>query len=233
MRNPLKLTTSILLAGAALFAAACNSGEMRRNPGKTYAPDMTYSRAYDYYNHNPNFADGYTARIPVTGTVARGHDLPDHLVEGDTNAYKTFSTSMKFSADQLKEGKRIYNIYCGICHGTGLDGNGPLYNGGNGKFAAAPANFKLEKYLAMPVGQMYAAVKFGKNAMGSYASQLDIHQRWMVIAYIKQFQSQNGGSAFTMGSGKSASDSTGTATPGGADSTADRSPVENVTGVKS
>ena len=51
----------------------------------------------------------------------------------------------------------------------------------------------------MPVGQMYAAVKYGKNMMGSYASQLDIKQRWMIIAYIKKIQSANGGDAFTLG----------------------------------
>jgi mono/diheme cytochrome c family protein len=218
MAKNYKLTTSIVLA-ASILAAACNSnGEKHRTPGRIYAPDMTYSRAYDYYNANPNFADGHTARIPVQGTVARGHELPDHMVEGDTNGYKSFTTTARFDEAQLGEGKRLYNIYCGICHGTNLDGNGPLYNGGNGKFAAAPANFKLEKYLNMPVGQMYAAIKFGKNAMGSYASQLDIHQRWMVIAYIKQAQSQNGGAAFTMGTaavkpgggtGKLQSDTTG------------------------
>ena len=62
-----------------------------------------------------------------------------------------------------------------------------------------PANFKDAKYLHMPVGQMYAAAKYGKNMMGSYASQLDVKQRWQVIAYIKQVQSQNGGDAFTLG----------------------------------
>lgn len=51
----------------------------------------------------------------------------------------------------------------------------------------------------MPVGQMYAAIKYGKNMMGSYGSQLDIKQRWMVLAYIKKMQSTNGGDAFTLG----------------------------------
>jgi hypothetical protein len=35
--------------------------------------------------------------------------------------------------------------------------------------------------------------------MGSYAAQLDIHQRWLVIAYIKKQQAGKGGDAFTMG----------------------------------
>lgn len=190
---------SIVVAGllVGLGLAACNSGNMRRNPGKIYAPDMTYSRAYDAYTANPNFADSQTSRLPVAGTVAMGHELPDHLVEGDTNAYKTFSTSLRFNEAEMAEGARLYNIYCGICHGTNLDGQGPLF--ASGKFAAMPANFKDAKYLHMPVGTMYAAVKFGKNAMGSYASQLDVKQRWMVIAYIKKKQAENGGDAFTMG----------------------------------
>lgn len=192
-------TKSIVVAGllTGLSLAACNSGDMRRNPGKIYAPDMTYSRAYDAYTSNPNFADSQSSRLPVAGTVARGHELPDHLVEGDTNAYKTFTTSLRFSEAQLNEGGRLFNIYCGICHGTNLDGQGPLYT--SGKFAAMPANFKDAKYLHMPVGQMYAGIKFGKNMMGSYAGQLDIKQRWQVIAYIKKMQAANGGDPFTMG----------------------------------
>ncbi len=192
---------SILVAslGMTLGLASCDTGNIRRDPGHVYAPDMTYSRAYDAYTSNPNFEDSMTSRLPVTGTVARGHQLPDHLKEGDTTAYKTLTTAMRFSADELKEGGRLFNIYCGICHGTNLDGQGPLF--ASGKFASMPANFKDAKYLHMPVGQMYAAVKYGKNMMGSYASQLDIKQRWMVIAHIKKLQSENGGDAFIFGEG--------------------------------
>lgn len=193
-------TKSIVVASLVigLGMSACNqNGSLHRNPGKTYAPDMTYSVAYDAYTTNPNFEDGVTSRLPVSGTIARGHELPDHLKEGDTTAYKSFNTSLRFNEDQLNEGKRLYDIYCGICHGQKLDGQGPLF--ASGKFASMPANFKDGKYLHMTGGTMYAAVKYGKNAMGSYASQLDVKQRWQVIAYIKKVQSENGGAAFTMG----------------------------------
>ena len=198
----MKHLKTILVATAAisLGLTACNSGGKRKNPGKAYAMDMTYSRAYDGYTENPNFADSQTSRLPVIGTIARGHELPDHLVEGDTNAYKSFTTNVKFNEAEIKEGGRLYNIYCGVCHGNALDGNGPLYADGNGKFAAAPANFMGPNYIKMPVGQMYAAIKFGKNMMGSYASQIDIKQRWQIIAYIKKAQAGSGGDAFTMGS---------------------------------
>lgn len=197
-------TKSIVVASfvAILALSACNSGNMRRNPGKIYAPDMTYSRAYDAYSTNPNFEDSETSRPPVEGTIAMGHMFPDHLKEGDTTAYKTFTTSLRFNEDELGEGKRLFNIYCAICHGPNLDGQGPLF--ASGKFAAMPANFKDGKYLHMPIGQMYAGIKYGKNAMGSYASQLDQKQRWMVLAYIRKVQSENGGEPFTLGTATAA-----------------------------
>lgn len=188
-----------MVAGAATFAA-CNSGDTRRNPGKTYVPDMTYSVAYDAYTHNPVTRDSLTSQKPVDGTIARGHALPDHLTEADTNAYSALQSPYTFNEAQLNEGKRLFNIYCGICHGSALDGNGPLY--ASGKFASMPANLKSgAQYLTMPAGKMYHAIVYGKNMMGSYASQLDVHQRWAVIAYIKKVQSENGGAAFTMGEG--------------------------------
>ena len=177
--------------------ASCNTGNMRRDPGHVYAPDMTYSRAYDDYTINPNFKDSMTSRLPVPGTIARGHMLPDHLKDGDTTAYKTFTTSQRFDDTQLAEGKRLFDIYCAICHGPKLNGQGPLF--ASGKFASMPANFTDAKYLHIPIGQIYAAMKYGKNMMGSYASQLNKRQRWMILAYIKKFQSENGGDPFTLG----------------------------------
>ena len=194
-----------------LGLASCDSGNIRRTPGHIYAPDMTYSRAYDAYTSNPVFKDSMSSRLPVEGAIAMGHQLPDHLKEGDTTAYKTFTTSLRFNADEMKEGGRLFNIYCGICHGTNLDGQGPLFT--SGKFASMPANFKDAKYLHMPVGQMFAAAKYGKNMMGSYAAQLDAKQRWMVIAYIKKVQSENGGDAFTFGEGPAAPTKGDTAKP--------------------
>jgi mono/diheme cytochrome c family protein len=192
-------TKSIVVASliVGLGLTACSSNDKHRNPGKTYAPDMTYSRAYDAYTYNPNFADSQTSRQPVMGTVAMGHELPDHMVEGDTNGYKAFTTSMRFTDAEVAEGGRLFNIYCGICHGTAMDGQGPLYT--SGKFAAMPANLKDAKYTGMSIGTMYAAIKYGKGMMGSYASQLDVKQRWQVIAYIRKTQAANGGAPFTLG----------------------------------
>jgi hypothetical protein len=70
-----------------------------------------------------------------------------------------------------------------------LDGNGPLYKGGDGPYPAKPATLVGDvKYESMPEGQMYYSVTYGKNLMGSYASQLSKAQRWAVIKFIKSKQ---------------------------------------------
>ena len=82
-------------------------------------------------------------------------------------------------------------MYCGICHGKNLDGNGPLWKDGSGPYPAAPKNFIADPIVSvMPDGQMFYSVTYGKNMMGSYASQLSRKQRWMVIKYIKEKQAE-------------------------------------------
>lgn len=197
-----KYLTTIIIAGAT-FLTACNSGNIRRNPGKIYMPDMVYSQAYDAYTENPNTANGLTSQEPVAGTIARGQALPEHLKEEDVEGYAALSFPYDFNLDEIAEGKRLYAIHCGICHGDKMDGQGPLFT--SGKYASMPATLVSEGHIRMKPGTIYHAIKYGKNMMGSYASQLDVKQRWQVIAYIKQYQSENGGDAFTMGQGNSGS----------------------------
>jgi mono/diheme cytochrome c family protein len=191
----MKKLNYIIILLVVILAASCS--QYKRKPGKVYMPDMAYSRAYEFYSENSNFANNLTAQGPVAGTVARGAMLPDHLVENDTIGAKSYKYDGTLTSAEIEEGGRIYNIHCGVCHGTALDGNGPLYKGGDGKYPAAPANFKDAKYLNMPVGTMYHAILYGKNLMGAYASQLDQKQRWAVLAYIKSEQAKSGGAPLT------------------------------------
>lgn len=183
-----------VLAALVMGAAACS--DVKRTPGKSYLRDMQESRAYETYSTNPVFADGRTNQGPVPGTVKRGEEYPVHLVMdavGDTANYFA-SRSLpnpidSLSAEDMKESERLYLINCGICHGQKLDGNGPLWKDGDGPYPSKPAALVGDaKYEAMPDGQMFYSITFGKNLMGSYASQLTPKQRWMVISYIKEKQ---------------------------------------------
>ena len=114
----------------------------------------------------------------------------------------------------MKEAERLYLVNCGICHGPALDGNGPLYKGGDGPYPAAPRPLNGDYAKKLTDGSIYYTITFGKNAMGSYASQLRPEQRWMVINYIR---SKQGGatadSTATASSNATAADSTKKAKP--------------------
>lgn len=180
----------LILIGIALAFASCNSGYTRRNPGKTFVPDMTYSRAYDAYTYNPNTPDSLTSQKPVSGTIARGEHVVEKYTIADSALYKSMTNPYTFTEKNIESGRVLYNIHCGICHGTKLDGNGPLYNGGNGKYAAMPANLLSDNIKSLTDGTYYYTIMYGKNKMGSYASQLNHQQRWEVISYIRSINSK-------------------------------------------
>lgn len=205
---------SLLILGAAAIFTGCS--DVQRTPGKIYMPDMAYSRAYETYATTEEqkaalLAQGiHFSNTPVAGTIKRGELLPFLIVKdqpGDsTNYVASKQVRNPLTSMDTVEAERLYLVNCGICHGPKLDGNGPLYRGGDGPFPAAPAQFVGKaQYENMPEGQMYYSVTYGKNKMGSYASQLNTKQRWMVIAYIKS---------------KQAASKTASAPAGAADSTA-------------
>jgi len=206
--------TRILLSFVIMVAAATlmNSCGNKREPGWTYMPDMAYSRAYEAYTPN-NLAKENINYVPypVLGTIRRG-DLFPYRLPNDSTGYR-LSAQIKdplppLDSNQMKEAQRLFNINCAICHGPNMDAQGPLATGGK---VPAVANLTLSQYVKMPVGTMFHSVTYGKNNMGSYASQLTRKQRWMVIQYVKKHQLEVAGGGGTTG---------GSTTSGSSDSTA-------------
>lgn len=161
----------------------------KRTPGRIYMPDMAYSRAYEAYAPNNLKAKGINyLNYPVEGTIRRG-DLFPYTILNDSNGYN-LSVDVKnplppMDSIQLGEAQRLFMINCAICHGPNMDAQGPLAVSGK---VGGVANLKLKQYLGKTEGQMFHVATFGKGNMGSYASQLDRRQRWMVVHYIKTEQ---------------------------------------------
>jgi mono/diheme cytochrome c family protein len=197
---------SIIFALVVLSAIAMSCGGAKGDdPGHSYMPDMYYSRAYETYGYNDvggeydslrNRGIRYTG-MPVPGTIARGDNLT-YYITGDSaglaaaNALRNPIDSITATPANMKEAQRLYLVNCGICHGAKLDGNGPLFNGGQGPYPAAPKNLMDPASKAFTDGHMFHVITYGIRSMGSYASQLTPTQRWWVIKYIR---SKQGGAA--------------------------------------
>lgn len=176
----------VVMIGLVTLMDSCGS---KREPGRTYMPDMAYSRAYESYASNDLAKQNINyVPYPVAGTIRRG-DLFPYPLPDDSNGYK-MSAGIKdplppLDSNQMKEAGRLFNINCAICHGPKMDAQGPLATGGK---IPAVANLTQSIYVNMPVGTMFHAITYGKGNMGSYASQLTRKQRWMVIQYVKAHQ---------------------------------------------
>jgi mono/diheme cytochrome c family protein len=182
----------IITGFIAVGIAMVSCGDTRRRTGRAYMPDMAYSRAYETYASTEGLDSAniyYTAR-PVVGTIAIGDAFP-YSLKNDSLGYiqsAGITNPLDSVAIDMKEAERLYLVNCGICHGAKLDGNGPLWNGGDGPYPAAPKNLLGDDMKALKAGTMFHVVTYGKGQMGSYASQLSTKQRWEVIAYVKSKQ---------------------------------------------
>src|SRR5215211_5411130 len=88
-----KLTIISIFAAAVTVLAACS--DVKRSPGRTYMPDMAYSRAYETYSmteeHKAELLKQgiHFSNTPVPGTVKRGENytfrLPKDVAPDSTN----------------------------------------------------------------------------------------------------------------------------------------------------
>src|SRR4030095_680003 len=161
---------AIVSAVFATVLIGCNSAH--REPGRAYMPDMAYSRAVETYAATDNLKNkgiNYNG-LPVPGTIARGALMP-YALKNDSLGYvqsASVTNPLTIGAIDMTNAERLYLVNCGICHGPKLDGNGPLWKGGDGPYPSAPKDLLGDAVGSkMTAGQMFYSVTYGKNAMGS------------------------------------------------------------------
>jgi hypothetical protein len=192
-KNTLIISLALLLTGI-MVVTGCSNDDSQ--PGRVYMPDMYYSRAVETYSllDTAIFTSDTAERgekifynfSPVTGSIRRGDFFP-YTVPNDSTGYKMSAMTKNplpplNSVDSL-EASRLFNINCAVCHGADGKADGPIAD----KIGAV-ANLTDAIHVALADGTMYYSINYGKNNMGSYASQLSSKQRWMIIQYIRTIQ---------------------------------------------
>ncbi|MGY5352703.1 c-type cytochrome [Wenyingzhuangia sp. IMCC45533] len=171
--------TAIIAVVTLMFTSCDNT---KRN--LQYMPDMYESVAGEPYAESKVFANGTEAQKPVEGTIARGHvpyEYPD-TNEGYEDAKQNLKSPLTVEDLDSDNGKKLYIMYCAVCHGNKGNGQGALVK--NEKFLGIP-NYKDRD---ITEGSIYHVIMHGKNMMGSHASQLNEKERWLIVKHVLELR---------------------------------------------
>lgn len=179
-----------LLMVVLITFASCKSDS---RPNYQYFPNMYEPVGYEAYGEVEFLPNNMEAKVPVEGSVARGH-LPFDFTD-DNAGYQLAKTSLvnPLETSQIDDarGGQLYGIYCAICHGSAGDGQGTLVK--REKILGVPAYNDPGR--ALTEGSVYHTIYYGKNVMGSYANQLNEEERWQVTAYVMDLKDKLDGSS--------------------------------------
>ena len=190
MKNTVTILT--LLTVVILLTSCMN--DRKRQVQYMADTDMYISVPYDTYAKDPAFNDGMEAQLPVVGTIARGK-MP-YAYPNSEAGYQAALDSLhsplwvkavndsifRIPQADIDRGAYLYGIYCASCHGLKGDGQGDLVTAG--KFLGVP------NYKDRPIteGSIYHVIVYGRNLMGSHASQLNDKERWQVVSYVEKLR---------------------------------------------
>lgn len=191
---------ALLLTGVLALGMAGFRGSKSRKPPIELFPDMDRQPKLGPQTENHFFADRRSSRMPVAGTIARVAPLEGvqvegkpvfefqdgpvttGLVAGTTNFVET--GPFEYTAQFVSRGRDRYQIMCLPCHGPVGDGNGITKKFG----MAVVANLHEPRIVKMGDGELFHVISHGRGQMGAYNGQVDVRDRWAIIAYVRALQ---------------------------------------------
>jgi mono/diheme cytochrome c family protein len=153
------------LAFAALLLGACHTGDV---------DPMEQQPKLQEYEETRHFDDSMAMRYLVEGTVPRERDL---------------TGPPEITAQLLEQGHEKFNQMCTPCHGFIGDGKGSVAH----QFSLRqPPSLHDARRSSLAPEYIYRVITEGFGLMPRFTTQLDAHERWSVVAYVKALQhSQN------------------------------------------
>ena len=179
----------LLALSSSVVALSLFSSCRRNNPdsaGVEYMPDMYRSPSYEDNSVNNLFADSMTDRVPVKGTIPVGFTpFPfPFSPEGLANASEFWKDPLPATPEVAAQGKAIFEIYCIHCHGATGMGDGKV----GAKLPGPPPPYSGPALRNITEGEIYYTLEYGKNLMGSHASQLTVDERCKLVRYVQTLQ---------------------------------------------
>ncbi|HEX4122922.1 MAG TPA: cytochrome c [Verrucomicrobiae bacterium] len=179
-------------------------GSHTRRPPLELFPDMVRQNRVRPETPSEFFPDRMSTRLIPAGTVP--HDGP-YLANGEVlkvdgkpvyayedspvNTGRVPGTTnfvpvnpMPITHQLMERGQQRYQINCMPCHGPDGDGKGITSKYG----MVGMANFHDKRLIDMADGEIFNTITYGKNLMGSYGANVEVEDRWAIIAYVRALE---------------------------------------------
>jgi mono/diheme cytochrome c family protein len=160
--------------------------------------DMDFQPRYNAQAASPFWKDGRAMRSPPAGTVPFGgadyasdagspRQNPDFL-QADDGYYRgkqgqswLAQNPLKLDMALLRRGQERYDIHCAPCHGATGSGKGIMTQYG----MVGVQSITDDLHRLMSDGEYFSIVTNGKGRMMAYAPQINVRDRWAIVAYIR------------------------------------------------
>jgi len=203
-----------LLCTIAIIAVFGFRGQTSTGPPLELFPDMVRQMKVRAQAPLNLFADGRGPRLPVSGTVPIGYEMPkpegieplatavgpwlhphagfsagtDYYNTGKMGDHWGTGIPITVTRELMERGQQRFNITCAMCHGAAAAGNGITKQYG----LATVVSLQDERIRKMSDGEIFNTITNGKNTMMAYGPNIIVADRWAVIAYLRALQrSQN------------------------------------------
>ncbi len=150
---------------------------------------MAQQPRYEPLENSDFYPDHSSARPIEPDTVPRGELRDDALLyTGKQNGSDANVFPFDITREVIQRGQERFNVYCTPCHDYVGGGNGLVVRAGFQR----PPSLHDQRLRDAPVGHLFDVITNGMRSMPPYASQVQVRDRWAIIAYIRALQlSQN------------------------------------------
>ncbi len=183
--------SKIAAVAAAVFLTACRGQTSKKSPIHPNL-NMDQQNRVEAQEYNAFFTDNRAMRQPVEGTVARGRLRQNKAMFQGINEDSSFieQNPIEITKEFLIRGQNQYETFCTPCHGVTGDGQGIVVTGQYG--LVPPPSYHIDRLRNESDGYLYSVITNGIRTMRPYAHQIEVKDRWAIVAYVRALQrSQN------------------------------------------
>lgn len=168
----------IVVASFVGLATGCeNSG-----PSRDFER-MVNQSYFQPYKESEFFPDHRAMREPPLGTLPAGRmQLPAVLERGIVDGVYVEKNPVLLTTMFVEMGRRRFDVYCAPCHG--IEGNATSVVARK-MTLRAPPSLVSDRIRQFPDGRIYSVITEGYGLMPKYDQEIQIVERWAIVAYIR------------------------------------------------